>query len=365
MHIKRTYKYQLRPSYQQQIKLNKIVGSCRYIYNIFLNFNIKQYEKNKKTINVPDMLNMLNILIDREHFLKEIPLSILESTVITLKSEITAHIKGKKSFPPYRKKGWNDYFSVIKNFEIQSDTISIDGIQNIKFYNSRKMDGKVSTVTIRKRADKWEVSLLLNKEIKKEPFKHRNFVGIDVGLKEFATLSTGHSIANPNFYRTLEEKLIKEQSKLSKKKMHSKSWFEQKNKIQKIHDKIYNSRMNFLHKVSSFIIQKYDVIGIEKLNIKDMSKNKQLSKSVLDASWSTFVKLLKYKAQEHSKVVIEVDRYFPSSQLCSNCKSKQAMPLNLRFYECENCNEKIDRDYNAAKNIADETKRLFINRYLK
>lgn len=363
MLMNRTYKYKIIPNKSQNIELNKIVGCCRFVYNIFLHFNIEQFKKHKKTIFVPDMLKMLEVLKTKNPFLYGIPSQILESTVITLKSDINSSIKNNKPFPSYRKKGQDDMFSLIKDFNIEESFISIPGIEKIKYINTRQILGKAKTVHILKKNNRWQVNLLVLKKSANvgEPAMKKT-LGIDVGLKEFAILSSGHVVKNPQFYRKLEEKLRIEQRKLTRKVYKSKSWERQKFKVQQIHEKIYNSRMNFLHQLTHHIIQNYDIIGVEKLSIQTLSQNRRLSKSIMDASWGTFIQLLKYKAEEKAKVVIEVGRYFPSSQLCSNCASRQIMPLHLRTYICKNCSYKIDRDYNASKNIEKRALELYSKR---
>lgn len=360
MLVNRTYKFKLVPNKIQSIQLNKTVGSCRYIYNIFLHFNIEQYEKHKKTILVPDMIKMLESLKRKRPFLSDVPQQFLESTIVSLKSEINAAIRNKNPFPSYRKKDHNDFFSLIKGFSIRDDHISIPGFKKLKYINTRKLDCEVKTLHIIKKNDSWHLNLLVSKKIDHSKKKSvKRVVGIDVGLKEFAILSSGQTVKNPQFYRKLEKKLSIEQRKLTRKVYKSKSWEVQKLKVQKVHEKIYNSRMNFLHKLSHQIVRNFDVIGIEKLSIQTLAQNRRLSKSIMDASWGTFIQLLKYKASENSKTVIEVGRYFPSSQLCSNCGSKQLMPLHLRTYVCKSCSVEIDRDYNASKNIANKALEIF------
>lgn len=362
MHVNRTYKFKLEPNKLQGKELNKIIGSCRYIYNLLLHFNIEQYKKYKKTILVPDMHKMVALLLTKKVFLNEVPKQILESIVITLKSNINNSLKRNGTFPPFRKKGFNDYFSLINELKINDGKITIPSVGHIRFKQTRSLENvSVKTVEITKKNNQWFLSLLVLRNIKTERPLTQKAVGVDVGIKEFAILSSGETVSNPQFYRKLESKLKWEQQKLSRKIYKSSGWHKQKTKVQKIHDKIYNCRMNFLHTITSELIKNYDVIGIEKLSIRTMAENRRLSKSILDASWGTFIELLKYKAKEHSKSVVEVGRFFPSSQLCSNCGGKQIMPLHLRTYACKNCHHEIDRDYNAAKNIENKALEIYLN----
>lgn len=178
-----------------------------------------------------------------------------------------------------------------------------------------------------------------------------NPVGIDVGLKEFAVLSTGEVIPNPRLYRMLEGKLAKEQKRLSNKEKFSNNWKKQAAKVQKIHSKITNARKDFLHKLSTRIVNNHDVIGVEDLNIKGMIKNHNLAKSISDAGWGMFNNFLEYKSLWQSKTYQKVERFYPSSQICFECGSKQIMPLHLRTYVCKDCGTVKDRDFNASQNI--------------
>lgn len=359
MFVYRTYKYKIQANKKQRAKLNQMVGSCRYVYNLLLHFNIEQYNQNKKTILVTDMLKMLHALKTKKPFLKDIPQEILESTLVTLKSDINAHLKNQGKFPSFRIKGIHDTFSLIKDFSIDEKFFSIPSMSMIKYNNSRSLRGLTAkTLHVHKKGDDWFLSVLVSKKVSPPTKPIEKVVGIDVGLKEFAILSTGHAIPNPQFYRKLESKLRKEQKSLARKEYQSSNWYKQKRKVQQVNEQIYHARMNFLHKTSTYIVSNFDVIGIEKLSIQTLVQNKRLSKSILDASWGTFIELLKYKANEQAKQVIEVGRFYPSTQLCSQCGSKQWMPLHLRIYSCKSCGYEVDRDYNASKNIENKAREM-------
>lgn len=177
-------------------------------------------------------------------------------------------------------------------------------------------------------------------------------VGIDLGLKDLFILSNGQVINNPKWFRENQSKLRSAQRHLSRKKKGSVRRNKARIKVAKIHEKIKNQRMNFLHEVSSALVSNYDVICIEDLNVSGMMKNHSLAKSIQDASWSTFVSLLFYKCSWYGKTLVKIDRFFPLSKTCSDCGFKMdEMNLDVREWSCPSCGEKHNRDINAAKNI--------------
>lgn len=358
MFINRTFKYRLIPNKYQEKKLNELLGSFRFVYNLLLDSNIEKQKKLKKTLSVQEMKDNV-FKIKQEHaFLDSFNLDFFNSVIITLNSDIKQSMRNDSSLPHFKNKDLDTSFVVLNDFLIFNNKINLINIDNIKFKNTRGLQGDVRKIEVSKKNNKWFLSALLKINTKPQINDAKRFIGIDVGLKDFAYFSNGKKISNPRFYRKLEQKLVFEQKKLNRKEKGSSNWKKQKNKVKKIHNDIYNSRINFLHKLSTLVVNHYDVIAIEKLSIKKMSQNKVFSKSIHDASWGTFIEMLKYKSQEKGKRVIEVGRFYPSTQICSNCGSKQFMPVHLRTYCCKNCNHEIDRDYNASKNIENRAKEL-------
>ena len=199
--------------------------------------------------------------------------------------------------------------------------------------------------------------------------KTNSSVGIDLGIKDMAILSTGEKIENLKFRKQLENKLKKEQRKLSKRLLNakklnkklseSKNYQKQKIKVAKIHEKIMNMRTDFLNKLSTYIIKNHDIICIEELNTKGLLRNHKLAKSISDVSWASFVNKLEYKAKWYGKEIIKIDKFYPSSQICSVCGYKDGKKtLDVREWTCSVCHTHHDRDINAAKNILTEGLRI-------
>jgi len=353
MLVNKVYKYRLEPTAEQEIMLSKTAGCCRFAYNYFLKLNIDQYDKDKTFVFNHQMVTMLPELKKEYPFLTEVFSQSLQTAVRNLSTAFKNFFNKQNAFPTFKKKGKNDSFTCPQKFRIEEERncIFIPKVGEVKYRNSRPIEGKVKPITVSKNCGHWYVSVLTEQEIQEKPKTFVNPIGIDVGLKEFAVLSTGEVIPNPIFYRTLEEKLAKEQRKLSRKEKFSNNWKKQLAKVQKIHSKIANARKDFLHKLSTQIVNNHDVIGVEDLNIKGMVRNHHLAKSIADAGWSMFNNFLEYKCLWQSKTFQKVERFYPSSQLCSGCGSKQIMPLHLRTYVCKDCGTNIDRDFNASKNI--------------
>jgi len=362
MIVNKAYKFRLEPNKTQTERLNKSVGSIRFVYNYFLKLNKEKYEKEKQFIFNNEMIKKLPSLKEEYPFLKEVFSQSLQTAVRNLSNAFTRCFKGLAQFPQFKKKGKHDSFTCPQKFRIlqEKNKIFIPKVGEVKYRNSQEITGEVKSITISKKNYKWFVSVLTEQEITLPEKTFNNPVGIDVGLKSFAVLSNGDEIENPRFYRKLENKLKKESRKLSSKIKFSKNWIKQKIKLAKLQEYIANCRRDFLDKVSTKIVNNHDVICIEDLNVKGMIKNRHLSKSISDVGWGMFTNMLKYKSFFKNKSLIEVERFYPSSKTCSKCGSLKLMPLHLRTYVCENCNSEIDRDYNASLNILNRGLILFV-----
>ena len=239
----------------------------------------------------------------------------------------------------------------------------------VKIKVHRKIEGIIKSATIsRNGSGKYFISLLCETDIQELP-KTNSSVGIDLGIKDMAILSTGEKIENLKFRKQLEDKLKREQRKLSKRLLiakkenrklsEAKNYQKQRIKIAKIHEKIMNMRTDFLNKLSTDIIKNHDIICIEDLNTKGLLHNHKLAKSMSDVSWASFVNKLEYKAKWYGKEIIKIDKFYPSSQICSVCGYKDGKKtFDVREWTCSVCHTHHDRDINAAKNILTEGLRI-------
>jgi len=354
--IKYTYKFRLDPTEDQIELLNKHFGSVRFVYNYFLNQRKEEYLNNKKSLNYYDQAKELTQLKKKEetNWLKEINSQTLQFSLNCLDLAYQGFFNKRTKFPNFKSKRSRNSFTVPQFVKVKNGKLFIPKFKGIKMIMERKIEGKIGKATISKTpSGKYFVSILVEKEY--NPVNKTNkSVGIDLGLKDFLVLSTGSKIKNGRFLKHYEHQLKLNQKSLSRKTKGSNRYENQRLKVARIHEKISNSRMDLIHKVSLNLVRNYDQIFLEDLNVKGMVKNHKLSKSISDVSWSKFIEVLTYKANWNDKEVIKVDRFFPSSKTCNSCGwINNSLTLNERTWTCK-CGLEVDRDLNAAKNILNE-----------
>lgn len=354
----KAYKYRLYPNNEQKIYLAKTFGCTRFVYNRMLADGIKSYEENKdldiKAIRYPTPAQY-----KKEFFwLKEVDSLALANAQMNLDKAYKNFFRDKSvGFPKFKKKSnTSNYTTNNQNgtVYIENNHIKVPKLKSmIKLEQHREFVGIIKSCTISQvPSGKYYISILVDTE-NIQLSKTDKKIGVDLGIKEFAITSDGEIFSNPKHLKKSEKRLAKLQKDLSRKQKGSNNRRKARIKVAKIYEKIANQRNDFLHKVSTQLINENQVIVIEDLKVSNMIKNHKLAKSIADVSWSEFRRMLEYKAEWYSREIIIAPSNYASSQLCSNCgnKSSQTKDLSCRTYICPVCGMIMDRDINASKNL--------------
>lgn len=355
----KAYTYRIYPTVEQSELLQKTFGCCRFIYNWALDTKIKYHQKDEK-IGKFGLMHRITELKYEHEWLREVGSQVLQQEIYHLDNAFSNFFRKdcKEGFPKFKSKHRSrKSFSCPQSCKVdfEKGKLSIPKCKDIKAIFSRTFEGEIKTVTIsQSKGGRYFASILVDdgKELpKKKPVKPRTSVGIDVGIKHFATLSTGEKIDNPKHLKTYEPRLKVLQKRLSRKVKGSCNREKARVRVAKLHELIANQRKDFLHKVSTKIIRENQTVIIEDLHVKGMLKNHCLAKAISDCGWSQFKEFLRYKSEWYGKNLIEIGRFEPSSKLCSCGVINQQLKLSDREWVCNSCNTKHDRDTLAAQNI--------------
>jgi putative transposase len=355
----KSFKYRVYPTPEQEVLLNKHFGSARFVYNKCLELKNEKYNLTKESISRFDLQVIIKELKNTEEFswLNEINSQTLQSAILNLDTAYKTFFKTKKGFPKFKKKNNRDSFSCPQNVSVYKNKISVPKFkEGIDIVLDRKPKDLIKSATFSKTSSlKYFVSILCETNeiisLKKEIDK-KSAIGIDLGINDFIILSNGEKVSNPRFYKKSLKKIKTLQRNICRKIKGSNRYNKNKIQLAKAHENIANQRKDFLQKLSTEIVNRYDTICLEDLNVKGMAKNKRLSQSISDVSWSDFVRMVSYKSEWKGKNVVQIGRFDASSKTCSVCGFKNKnLKRSDRQWICPECSIKHDRDINAAINI--------------
>ena len=357
----KAFKFRIYPNHEQQNFINQTIGACRFIYNQMLQDKIAYYQKEKKNLQVTPAQYK-----DQFVWLREIDSYALCNEQMNLQTAYNNFFRslGKIGFPKFKSKKKDKASYTTSNVNnvikiIDNKHIKLPKIKSVRIVLHRQIPNnyKIKSATIEKKpSGKYYISILTEYEsqIPQVELDINKSLGLDYSSHDFYADSEGNFANYPKFYRQMQDKLAKEQRKLSKKKLGSSNYNKQKIIVARIHEKIANMRQDFLHKVARNLSNRYDYIFVEDLNMKNMSQCLKLGKSTMDNGFGMFRALLQYKMEDQSKWLVKINRFTPTTIICSECGSYHKDIVNslaVREWICPDCNTHHDRDINAAKNI--------------
>ena len=370
MLITKGYKYRIYPNQAQINQIQKNLDCARFVYNRALDIRSSSWKERKESVSYNQTAHIIVYLKqDKDYmWLLEADSMCLQESLKDLDKAYQSFFKHVGKYPKFKKKHSYKQSYRTRNqangIRIVDDThIVLPKLGTVKFKLSRYFEGRILNATISKTpTNRYFISLCVEEELSE---KHNlgGTIGIDVGIKSFLVDSKSNEISNPHFIDKYSRILNKQQRKLSRMIEHAKqnkrklqecsNIQKQRLKVAKIHEKITNCRMDFLHKLSTKLVSENQVISVEDLNVKGMLRNHRLAKSISDVSWSEFIRQLEYKSIEHDSIVVKVPRMYASSQTCSICgyKNTKVKDLRIRDWKCPQCGALHNRDYNAAVNI--------------
>lgn len=359
----KAYKFRIYPNQEQQILFAKTFGCVRFIYNRMLSDKIKYYEKTKQKLN-----NTPAQYKKEFEWLKEVDSLALANAQMNLQTAYNNFFRSPKvGFPKFKSKksSRNSYTTncVNGNIVIENGCLKLPkiGFVKLKQHRLNPSEYKLKSVTVSQTpSGKYYASVLFEYENQVQEQTPQTFIGLDFSMHELYKDSNGNEPCYPRYYRQSEQKLKREQRKLSLMQKGSKNRDKQRRKVAILHEKVANQRKDFLHKQSKKIANSYDCVCIENLDMKAMSQALHFGKSVSDNGWGMFVTFLQYKLEEMGKKLVKVDKFFASSQTCHVCgyKNVKTKNLSVRVWDCPECGTHHDRDVNAAINIKNEGMRI-------
>jgi putative transposase len=355
---KRAYKYRFYPTDEQKRVLARTFGCTRFVYNWALRLRTDAYFQHGEKLYAHDLSARLTALKQQPGYawLGEVSCVPSQQTLRHLDKAFQNFFAGRAGYPVFKKRHAEqsaEYTASAFTWDGEALTLAkMDGPLDIRWSRSLPKGCKPTTVTVtRDTANRYFVSIRVEEEIKPLPVVNK-MVGLDLGLTSMVVLSTGETIWNPRYFAKDEQRLVKAQRRLAKKKMGSRNRAKARQDVARIHARIADRRRDYQHKLSTRLLRENQVVCVESLAVKNMVKNHSLAKSISDVGWGEFVRQLDYKARWYGRTFVKIDRWYPSSKTCSSCQYVlEALSLDCRCWTCPVCGTLHDRDHNAAQNV--------------
>ena len=375
----RAVKIRLYPNKQQATQINKLFGCCRFVYNQTLARKINQYKEHNISENRTTLSYWLfHELLKDDNFLwlREQNTNVLQQVIMDMLDAYKRFFKQHTGYPKFKTKHDNKQscrfvrYTISKRNDYTTYQLSLANIKNIKFRCNKKYaqylqnhhDNIRQATLMKLPCDEYYLSILVDGDLTRKVKETNEVVGIDLGIKDFVITSEGEVFNNLHFKKNETNKITKLQHQLSRKEKGSNNRNKARIKLAKTYKKISDRKQYYLHKVSNSLINENQVICMENLNVKGMIKNHKIAESILEMNFAEFRKILEYKAKWYNRKIVFVDRFYPSSKICSCCGYKyKDLTLDIREWSCPNCGNHHDRDINAAINILNEGIRLIGN----
>jgi len=364
---RKVYRFRIDPTVKQEAALARYAGARRFVFNWALARRKETYQQNGKSISWSELSAELTWLKSKPgwEWFKEIDSQLLQQAIADCKKAFDNFFQKRTGFPKFKKKhSSHQSFRIPQRVKLEGSRVYIPKIGWVAVRQSQAVDLPVKSATFKREATgKWQVSLVVEfdlPDLPKPAIETETAIGIDMGFDRFATDSDGGVIENPRFLRKAERKIKSASRRLSRCKKGSANRAKARRALAREYEKIANKRTDFAHKFSISVVKKSSTIACETLSLKGMSKTK-LVKSVQDAAHRETFRQIEYKARWRNRNFVFIDRWFPSSQLCSGCGHRyHDLSLSDRFWLCPACGACHDRDHNAAKNIRDEGMRMLL-----
>ena len=375
MNTYKAYKFRIYPNKEQKIVIDKTFGCTRFVFNKFLSERKEKYEESKIKLSAYDELKELTDLKKENKWLKEVDSRALQKCVFNL-DDAFKNFFHRNGYPRFKAKGEHESYTTnntlneYKNVKYESiridfknKVIILPRLKKVKFRgyrNIKEIVGKIKSATISKDANKYFVSILVEVPFTKPTINPTSVVGLDLGIKDFIVTSYGEKLKNE--VKVNEKRLKGLQKGLARCKSGSKNRYKLKLKIQRLYLKIRNARKHMIYKLANKILKESDIVAVETLDVKSMYKVHSIAKHLNKVPIGDFLSVLKYKADWLGKKVININKYYPSSQVCNRCeyKNEEVKDLSVRKWICPRCGFEHDRDINASENIMFEGLKIYM-----